>query len=98
MEQPPGYIKKGKEYLVCKLKKSIYGLKQSPRCWNKVFNEYMKSISYEQCAADPCVFVRTEGIEITIIAVHVDDHHCKESRNNEKGKDSLAEQVQNERS
>ena len=73
MEQPPGYIKKGEEYLVGKLKKSIDGLKQSPRCWNKVFNEYMKSISYEQCAADPCVFVRTEGIEITIIAVHVDD-------------------------
>ncbi|KAL5493965.1 hypothetical protein EMCRGX_G015218 [Ephydatia muelleri] len=41
MEQPPGYIKKGEEYLVCKLKKSIDGLKQSPRCWNKVFNEYM---------------------------------------------------------
>ena len=73
MEQPPGYIKKGEEYLVCKLKKSIDGLKQSPRCWNKVFNEYMKSISNVQCAADPCVFVRTEGIEITIIAVHVDD-------------------------
>eukprot|EP00731_Ephydatia_muelleri_P018948 Em0011g988a len=36
MEQPPGYIKKGEEHLVCKLKKSIYGLKQSPRCWNKL--------------------------------------------------------------
>eukprot|EP00731_Ephydatia_muelleri_P005270 Em0002g1446a len=73
MEQPPGYIKKGEEYLVCKLKKSIYGLKQSSRCWNKVFNEYMTSLSYEQCAADPCVLVRTEGTETTIIAVYVDD-------------------------
>ncbi|KAL5499747.1 hypothetical protein EMCRGX_G011207 [Ephydatia muelleri] len=73
MEQPPGYIKKGEEHLVCKLKKSIYGLKQSPRCWNKVFNEYMTSLSYEQCAADPCVLVRTEGTETTIIAVYVDD-------------------------
>ncbi|KAL5515273.1 hypothetical protein EMCRGX_G000418 [Ephydatia muelleri] len=73
MEQPPGYIKKGEEHLVCKLKKSIYGLKQSPRCWNMVFNEYMTSLSYEQCAAHPCVLVRTEGTETTIIAVYVDD-------------------------
>ena len=32
MEQLPGYIQSGQEELVCKLKKSIYGLKQSP--WN----------------------------------------------------------------
>ena len=73
MKQPPGYIKIREEHLVCKLRKSIYGLKRSPRCWNKVFNEHMKSISYEQCAADHCVFVRSEGTEITISAVYVDD-------------------------
>ena len=32
MRQPPGYELKGKEELVCKLRKSIYGLKQSPHC------------------------------------------------------------------
>ena len=32
MKQPEGYVVKGKEDLVCKLRKSIYGLKQSPRC------------------------------------------------------------------
>ena len=37
MNQPNGFIKEGQEYLVCKLKRSIYGLKQSPRCWNSVF-------------------------------------------------------------
>ena len=36
MRQPEGFIAKGQEHLVCKLKKSIYGLKQSPRCWNTV--------------------------------------------------------------
>ena len=41
MQQPEGYIEPGKEHLVCKLKKSLYGLKQSPQCWNKAFqSEY----------------------------------------------------------
>jgi hypothetical protein len=33
MKQPEGYVVKGKKELVCKLKKSQYGLKQSPRMW-----------------------------------------------------------------
>ncbi len=40
MEQPEGYTLKGKEHLVCKLRKSLYGLKQSPRCWNATFSEH----------------------------------------------------------
>ena len=34
MKQPEGFVEEGKEHLVCHLKRSIYGLKQSPRCWN----------------------------------------------------------------
>ncbi len=33
MDQPQGFVQDGKEHLVCKLKKSLYGLKQSPRAW-----------------------------------------------------------------
>jgi hypothetical protein len=94
MEQPPSCIKKEEEHLVCKLKNSIYGLKQSPRCWNKIFNEYMTSLSYEQCTANPCVLVRTEGTETKIIAVYVDDLIiiAKNPETMERTKDSLAEQ------
>ena len=35
MEQPEGFAIPGKEKFVCKLKKSLYGLKQSPRQWYK---------------------------------------------------------------
>ena len=73
MEQPPEYVKEGKEHFVCKLKKSIYGLKQSPRCWNTVFKEHMESTNFKQCTADPCIFVSSEGTDLTIIAVYVDD-------------------------
>ena len=73
MEQPPGYIKKGEEHLVCKLKRSLYGLKQSSRCWNTVFKQYMESINFKQCTADPCIFVAGEEADLTIVAVYVDD-------------------------
>ena len=69
MEQPPGYTQPGMENLVCKLKKSLYGLKQSPRCWNTAFREHMESIHFKQSGADPCIFIRTEETSITIVAV-----------------------------
>lgn len=72
MEQPEGYIKPGQEHLVCKLKKSIYGLKQSPRCWSKAFTEFMMEIGFKQSTSDPCVFVRSRQ-ELEILAVYVDD-------------------------
>ncbi|WVZ49528.1 hypothetical protein U9M48_000876 [Paspalum notatum var. saurae] len=43
MDQPEGFIVPGKENFVCKLKKSLYGLKQSPRQWYKKFNSFMVS-------------------------------------------------------
>lgn len=58
MQQPPGYNQPRKEGLVCKLKKSLYGLKQSPRCWNEKLCEYLKLLGFKQSNADPCVFVR----------------------------------------
>ena len=74
MQQPAGYVQPGKEDMVCKLKKSLYGLKQSPRCWNKAFKEHMKSANFKQSTADPCIFTKTEESgEITIVAVYVDD-------------------------
>ena len=48
MQQPPGYSEQGKEHLVCKLRKSLYGLKQSPRCWNTAFREHMESANFKE--------------------------------------------------
>jgi hypothetical protein len=40
MEQPEGFTAKGKEHLVCRLKKSLYGLKQAPKQWYKKFDSF----------------------------------------------------------
>ena len=73
MKQPPGYVQSGKEELVCKLRKSIYGLKESPRCWNEKLCNHLKSAGFKESGADPCVFIRSEQINMKIIAVYVDD-------------------------
>ncbi len=72
MEQPSGYVQPGKEHMVCKLQRSLYGLKQSPRCWNTVLRDYLKEIGFNQSKADPCVFVSNKK-PLTIITVYVDD-------------------------
>ena len=72
MAQPEGFEVKGKEHLVCRLKRSLYGLKQAPRCWNATLNNQLIKMGFVQTDSDPCVYVSSEG-EFFIIAVYVDD-------------------------
>ena len=63
--------------LVYRLKSSLYGLKQSARCWNAMMDAYLKESGYKQNAADPCVYIKTENVKgenvIVLIGVYVDD-------------------------
>ena len=71
MEQPPGYIVLEKKHLVCYLQRSLYGLKQSPRCWNIKFCELMEQIGFQQLKSDCCVFTRDDPL--TFVSLYVDD-------------------------
>ena len=48
MDQPEGYIEEGQQQKVCKLQRSIYGLKQASRSWNIRFDEAIKSYGFDQ--------------------------------------------------
>ena len=75
MEQPEGYERKGPngEKLVCKLKKSLYGLKQSGRNWNNMLHNYFTQEGFVQSLADPCVYVKGTETGRVIAIVWVDD-------------------------
>jgi hypothetical protein len=74
MEQPEGFKQPGTENLVCRLKKSLYGLKQSPRQWYKRFDSYMIQIGYTRCEYDCCVYVRIlENGSYIFLLLYVDD-------------------------
>ena len=73
MAQPEGFVTKGKETLVCHLLKSLYGLKQSPRCWYEELSNNLTGLDFKFCTSEPCVFFRWRGSDLTIITVYVDD-------------------------
>ena len=56
MKQPPGFVDHDHPNYVCKLNRSIYGLKQSPRIWNVRLSECVKQFGLIQSQLDPCIF------------------------------------------
>ncbi|PRQ31062.1 putative RNA-directed DNA polymerase [Rosa chinensis] len=73
MDLPPGYGTSSKEQVVCKLKKSLYGLKQSPRAWFGRFTKFMKKIGYRQSNSDHTLFLKHQCGKVTALIIYVDD-------------------------
>ena len=74
MQQPPGYHAPGSPKLVCRLRKTLYGLKQSGRHWYQKLVEIMLThLGFSRCDVDQAVFFRREGRAIIVVLVHVDD-------------------------
>ena len=71
--QPEGYVKEGEEELVCKLNKSIYGLKQSSRCCFNTIDEFLENSGNAKSSSDPCIYIKREGEDIMLIALYVND-------------------------
>ncbi|KAG8473406.1 hypothetical protein CXB51_035701 [Gossypium anomalum] len=74
MQQPEGFIVSKKEDYVCLLKKSLYGLKQSPRHWYKRFDSFMTSHDFKRSSFGSCVcFKKNSDSSFMYLLLYVDD-------------------------
>ncbi|GKA55491.1 putative RNA-directed DNA polymerase [Tanacetum coccineum] len=74
MEQPEGFQVKGKEDYVCRLQKSLYGLKQALRQWYKKFESVIGKQGFRKTFSDHCVFFQRFGDDdFIILLLYVDD-------------------------
>ena len=73
MKQTEGFVEPGKEDHVCKLHKSIYGLKQVSRQWYKKFDSVISSFGFTENIVDECVYIKTVGKNFILLILYVDD-------------------------
>lgn len=73
MQQPEGFIKPGTEHLVCKLKKALYGLRQSPRAWYERIYQYLLSKGFKRSCSDQNMFSKGKGLNKILLVIYVDD-------------------------
>lgn len=71
MRQPVGFDDNSGR--VCKLQKSLYGLKQASRCWNQKFKSFAEHFGFDACESDPCVFASHKNGSTLILTIYVDD-------------------------
>ncbi|KAJ1530147.1 hypothetical protein ONE63_005078 [Megalurothrips usitatus] len=69
-------------HLVCRLRKAVYGLKQAARSWYLKADHLLRKEGYSNTEQEPCIYTKTSGIAVTIVALYVDDFYLfyKEER------------------
>ena len=71
MNQPEGFSENS--HLVCKLKKSINGLKQASRQWFMKFHNIVTSFGFIENVVDSCLYLKVNGSKFMILVLYVDD-------------------------
>jgi hypothetical protein len=72
MEQPPSYVQND-SILVCRLKKSLYGLKKAPQSWYAKMDNCLLDIDFSRFHSDPNVYTKKLGSRLIIFFLYVDD-------------------------
>ena len=73
MKQPPRFVAQGEIGKVCRLRKSLYGLKQSPHAWFGKFSQAVEKFGLQKSKFDYSVFYRNSNLCIILLVVYVDD-------------------------
>ncbi|GJR13726.1 retrovirus-related pol polyprotein from transposon TNT 1-94 [Tanacetum coccineum] len=73
MVQPEGFVDPKHPKKVCKLQRSIYGLKQASRNWNKRFDVEIKKIGFTQNLDESCIYLKASGSNVAFLIFYVDD-------------------------
>ena len=73
MQQLEGFVVDGKENMVCRLQKSIYGLKQASRQWYLKFHDVATSLGFEENTVDSCIYLKISGRKFIFLILYVDD-------------------------
>jgi hypothetical protein len=73
MAQPKGFVEKGKEHMGCRLKKSIYGLKQASRKWYLKFHETIRKFGFNENEKDNCLYAKFKSGKFIFLILYVDD-------------------------
>ena len=58
LEQPMGYMEKGHENKILKLKRALYGLKQTPRAWNNRIDKYFQDNNFSKCPHENALYMK----------------------------------------
>ncbi len=66
-------VQDGKEHLVCKLKKSLYGLKQSPRAWYQCIDMFFTHEDFSRNQVDHSLYIKQTSEYLLIVIIYVDD-------------------------
>ncbi|KAK9000628.1 hypothetical protein V6N11_081117 [Hibiscus sabdariffa] len=73
MTQPEGFVTPENAGKVCKLQRSIYGLKQASRSWNLRFNKAIQEFGFIRNEDEPCVYKKFSGSIVSFLILYVDD-------------------------
>jgi hypothetical protein len=73
MTQPKGFVDPKHADKICKLQKSIYGLKQTSQSWNLCFDEVVKESGFVKNVEEPCVYKKVSGSTVVFLVLYVDD-------------------------
>ena len=73
MVQPGGHVDEDHPDFVGQLKRSLYGLTQSPRTWNQTIDKFMLELDFKKCETDHCIYVKRADQDMILVALYVDD-------------------------